>query len=575
MSASRRQNTKRRKAVKKTVNKTRCIILLVLLVLVSMTIYTICKLTSDKVYKGVSIHGIDISSFTKEELLEQLPAMVDISEVFDITIQIEDAQETINSLSLAPVPNLEEMINEAFSYGRTKKGLARLGEISAVKKNPVNLSYKLSLDEYALQQTLDKLSDKLNVRATDNKIEIGTDAIHITRGVPGKGIVYDEVKKEITECILNDTDFISMKLTEINPEEITIDFLKRHTYAEPLDATYTIQEHRLLFTESHPGVKFNEGDVKRAIKEAKGYSKFSVPAKITQPKHTMESLRASIVGDVLGTHSSDFSSSSNDRAYNIQLACTKIDGYILAPGEEFSYNAVVGPRTTKTGFRMANVYINGTTQPGIGGGVCQVSSTMFNAVVKADLEITERRNHSLPVSYVAMGTDATVADGSIDFKFKNTYPTPIEISAEYEGRKNVITIRGINNHPERKIEIETVRTATSEPKVVTKKDPTLEEGTVKVEEKGTNGSTYVAYKVVYENGKERSRDVLCRSVYQGKDRVELVGTKKPEKSAPPESTQTPEPTTTPSPTSKPKPTSTPSPKPTATAESENTKVTAE
>lgn len=565
MSASRRQSNTRAKAQQKLRQQRILAVMLaaILLLVLSITIYTVSRLTYNKVYKGVSIHGTDVSGMTREELRSQLPTAVDVSDVYDITIEIDGATETISTLSLSPAPDLENMINEAFSYGRTKKGLARLGEISDVKKSPVDIPYMLSLDEYALQRTLDKLADKLNVRAVDNKIEIGTDSVHVTRGVPGRGIIYDDVKQAVTACMINDETSVSLSLTEINPEEITVDFLKRHTFSEPLDATYTIQDHRLVFTESHVGVKFNEGDVKRAIKNASGYATFSVPAKITQPKVSTEDLRASIVGDVLGTYSSDFSSSSNDRAFNIQLACSKIHGYVLAPGEEFSYNDVVGPRTAAAGFRMANVYVGNTVQPGIGGGICQVSSTMFNAAVLADLEITERLNHTLPVSYVPMGRDATVSYGSIDFKFKNTYPTPIEISAECEGRKNVITIRGINDRPERKVEIVTQRTGTTEPKVVQKKDPELEEGEIKVEEKGTNGSSYIAYKVVYENGTEVSRNVLCKSTYKGKDRVEIIGTKKPEPSPSPTPSATPSPSATPTPT--PKPTKTPAPSPSASS----------
>ena len=568
MPATRRQSRTRATAHKKLRQQRAlaAILAAILLVVLSVTIYTVCRLTYKKVYNGVSIHGIDVAGMTREELRNQLPTAVDVSDVYDITIEIDGAQEIISTLSLSPAPDLDSMINEAFSYGRTKKGLARLGEISDVKKSPVNIPYALVLDEYALQRTLDKLADKLNVRAVDNKIEIGTDSVQVTRGVPGRGIIYDDVKKAVTACMINDETHVSLTLTEINPEEITVDFLKRHTFSEPLDATYTIQDHRLVFTESHVGVKFNEGDVKRAIKNASGYTTFSVPAKIKQPKVSTEDLRASIIGDVLGTFSSDFSSSSNDRAFNIQLACSKIHGYVLAPGEEFSYNDVVGPRTVEAGFRMANVYVGNTVQPGIGGGICQVSSTMFNAAVLADLDITQRLNHTLPVSYVPMGRDATVSYGSIDFKFKNTYPTPIEISAECEGRKNVITIRGINNHPERKIEIVTQRTGTTEPKVVQKKDPELEEGEIKVEEKGTNGSSYIAYKVVYENGTEVSRNILCKSTYKGKDRIEIIGTKKPEPSESPDVSPSPSPSEAPTPT--PKPTKTPAPSPSAPADAE-------
>lgn len=546
-------STRRKNARKKITQQRKMFvgaIAAIIVFFIGMLIYNISLLGYDKVHKGVSINGESVSGLTEEELLGKLSGMFDFSHVYDIKIQVEDAEETVSTLALAPTPDLDAMLEAAMSCGRSKKGLSRIGEIKSLKKEPVDLPYVLAFDEDVLQDVLDDISDKLNISASENKIEVGQDAIYITRGVSGRGLVYNDVKLAISECILNDDEIVKLSLTEINPEEITIDLLKRHTHEKPQDSTYTIQDHKLLFTESHPGVKFRDKEVKRAIKEASGRSQFKVPAVITQPKATIESLRKELLGDVLGTFSSDFSTSSNDRAHNIKLACSKIDGYVLAPGEEFSYNDVVGDRTLEAGYKMANVYVGSEVQPGIGGGICQVSSTMFSAVVFADLEITERRNHSLPVSYVPMGQDATVSYGSIDFKFKNTYDTPIEISAICEGRKNIITIRGRKKNTERTIEMFSEKTGTIEPKVVQKKDPTLREGTTKVEEKGSNGSTYVTYKIVKENGKEVSREVLCKSTYKAKDRVEIIGTKKDEsESSEPEPVEAPKPTPTPTPTS--------------------------
>ena len=524
-------STRRRKAKKKLIQQREMfvgIIAAIVVFFVGMLIYNISLLNYSKVHKGVSINGESVSGLTEEELLGKLSEMFDFSHVYDITIKVEDAEETVSTLALAPAPDTDAMLRAAMNCGRSQKGFSRIGEIKRLKKEPVNIPYMLAFDEDVLQDVLDDISDKLNISASENKIEIGQDCIYITRGVSGRGLIYNDVKQAVSECILNDDEIVNLSLTDIQPEEITIDLLKRHTHETPQDSTYTIQDHKLLFTESHPGVKFREKEVKRAIKEANGRSQFTVPAIITQPKATIESLRQELLGDVLGTFSSDFSTSSNDRAHNIKLACSKIDGYVLAPGEEFSYNTVVGDRTLEAGYKMANVYVGSEVQPGIGGGICQVSSTMFSAVVFADLEVTERRNHSLPVSYVPMGQDATVSYNSIDFRFKNTYDTPSEIGAICEGRKNIITIRGKKKNHERTIEMISEKTGTIEPKVVQKKDPTLLEGKTKVEEKGSSGSTYVTYKIVKENGKEILREVLCKSTYKAKDRVELIGTKQPE-----------------------------------------------
>lgn len=538
MSAStKRQKTKR--------NKKRIVIfigIIAVAVVAAASVYTAKALTYDRVYEGVYIGNASVGGMSENELRDKLAELADLSDVSDITLKIDGVSETISVSALSPAFDTEQMVKSAVEYGRKSKGLARIGEIFSVKKNSVTVPYALSFNEYALQQVLDKLSANLDITAVDNQIEIGTDSLVITRGTAGRGIPYEEVKISITDCLISRRGEISLQLKEMEPEEITVDFIKRHTSETPLDATYAVNNHKLVFTQSRPGVTFNEKELKRSLKAEEGKAVIVVPVTVLQPQVTTEALKQTLLADRLGTFSSDFSSSSDDRAHNIQLACEKINGYVLAPGEEFSYNDTVGPRTTERGFRMANVYVGNTVQPGIGGGICQVSSTMFNAAVYADLDITSRRNHTLPVTYVPMGRDATVSYGSVDFKFKNNYSMPIEIRAECVGRKNIITILGTNEHPNRKIEIETEKTGTTSPKVIRKEDSTLQEGTVKVESAGSNGSSYVAYKVVYENDIRVSRDVLCKSTYSGKDRVEIVGTKKaaPTPSAPSDDAKTSE-----------------------------------
>ena len=537
------------------------VVLAICIVIVGTLGSIVGKLTYNKVYEGVYIGENSVAALTYDELKEKIPGLLDLSQVYDISINIDSAKETISTLALSPSLNTEKLADEAFSYGRNSGFLGRLGEISDLKKKPVNIPYEISFNEFELQRVLDKISTALEITAVDNKIEIGEDSLIITKGVKGRGIVYEDVKTALTNCILNSKNEISVPLNEIDPEEITVEFIKRHIFEKPEDATYTISDHRFVFTESHPGVELNTREVKKAIKDSEGLSEITVPAKITQPKVTTESLKESVVGDELGKYTTDFSTSSSDRAHNIYLASSKINGYVLAPGEEFSYNEVVGPRTEEHGFKIANVYVGNTVQPGIGGGICQVSSGMFNAAVYADLEITERRNHTLPVSYVPMGRDATVSYGAVDFKFKNNYSNPIEIRVVCDGRKNIVSFHGIDEHPEREIKFETTNTGTTAPKVVKKEDNTLPEGEIKVESPGTNGSSYITYKVVYENGVVVSRDVLCKSTYKGMDRVEIVGTMKediPETPSPaPSATPSPAPTSAPSPV----PTEAPEPSP--------------
>lgn len=524
MSASRKRQ-KINKNKKKNVILIFCAILAVAAAS-AISVHAAKLLTYENVYEGVYIGETSVGGMSEDELRKKITELVDLSEVYDITINIDNVYETVSTLTLAPSLDTEQMTTTAMEYGRKNRGFARIGEIIRMKKTPVTVPYALFFDEYALQQVLDRISADLNITAVDNKIEIDADSIVITRGSPGRGIVYEEVKAGITDCLINRKEELSLQMKDIEPEEITVDFIKRHTSQTPSDASYTVTDHKLVLTQSNPGVTFDDKEMKRALKAEEGNDVIKLPVTVLQPQITTQALKETLLADQLGTYSSDFSSSSADRAHNIRLACEKIDGYVLAPGEEFSYNDVVGPRTAERGFRTANVYVGNTVQQGIGGGICQVSSTMFNAAVYADLDITSRRNHTLTVSYIPAGRDATVSYGSVDFKFKNNYSTPIGIRAECVGGKNVITILGTNERPDRKIEIETEKTGSTPPKVIRKEDNTMQEGKVKVESAGTDGSSYIAYKIVYENGVRVSKDVLCKSTYAGKDRVEIVGTKK-------------------------------------------------
>ena len=513
--------TKNKSAKKRTLL---AVVICIAIIVIVFFGYCIKQLTYNKVYNGVYIDSVNISGLTKDELSAKIPEIFDKRLSKNIILKIDNSEYEFDTLSLSPSIDIETMTDLAFSYGRSKKWFLRLGEIKDLKKNPEVIPFMLTFNDQELQKTIDKATAALDVTAVPNKIEYDTEHLIITRGKAGNGVLYEEVKKAIEDCILSDSTIAKADFKYIEPEEITYEYVKRFISDEPVEASYTIENHRISYIESQPGVSLSKSDLKNAVSEATG-DVIRIPAKITQPKMTSDEMHSTVLAHELGKFTTDYSSSSNDRAYNIKLACEKINGYVLAPGEEFSYNDVVGPRTAERGFRIANVYVGNTVQPGIGGGICQVSSTMYNSVVFADLEITERRNHTLPVAYVPLGRDATVSYGTTDFKFKNNTNMPIEIKAIAEGGINTVIILGTDEHPEREIKIVTSQTGSTSPKVVVKKDSELPAGEVRIESKGSNGSSHISYKVVYENGVEVSRKQLAKSVYAGKDRVEIHGTK--------------------------------------------------
>ncbi len=224
------------------------------------------------------------------------------------------------------------------------------------------------------------------------------------------------------------------------------------------------------------------------------------------------------ITEVVSTFSTKFSSGDRSRSSNLKVAAEKLDGVVVMPGERFSFNSVVGERTQANGFSKAGVYFKGKHEIDYGGGVCQVSTTLFNAVVRANVKINVRNNHTFLVPYVPIGCDAAVAFGSYDFVFTNTLETPIAIDSTYEPGKLTFNLLGIK---EKGLEVKLVpvvtETWTHDPLYV--EDPLLKPGEEKVVEKGGKGFRAVTTKIVLRDGVEVSRETLFKSHYKGGPKI--------------------------------------------------------
>lgn len=226
----------------------------------------------------------------------------------------------------------------------------------------------------------------------------------------------------------------------------------------------------------------------------------------------------------LGDFETDYSSSIKNRKENIRLAASKFNNMKLNPGDEISFNDVVGEISEKTGFKNATVIVGGEYENGIGGGICQVSTTLYNSLVLSDLEIIERHNHSRPINYVDLGTDAAVARGYKDLKFKNNTNNPILILAEANGEKLNFKILGNSIDRDYEIKIVPELLGTVSPGVNTIYSDALPEGESTVRESGARGYSYKTYKEIIKNGEVVDKKEISKSYYVPKDKVVVVGT---------------------------------------------------
>jgi vancomycin resistance protein YoaR len=216
----------------------------------------------------------------------------------------------------------------------------------------------------------------------------------------------------------------------------------------------------------------------------------------------------------LSTYTTWYNSGEVDRTHNLVMAASAINGQVLQPGSVFSFNKTVGVRTFETGYRDAMVIVSGKFEPGVGGGICQVSSTLYNAVLLADLEVVERHNHALAVAYIPVGLDATVAYGLQDFQFKNNTGHPIYIRTTTGGGKLTITLYGHLSNKKR-IELSSVIDKVIPFEEIRQEDPALNPGEEKVEHKGFPGYVARSFKLVYdENGEVAERIQLATDYYK-------------------------------------------------------------
>ena len=308
--------------------------------------------------------------------------------------------------------------------------------------------------------------------------------------------------------------FVQMQALKINqaPENATV-------------ASFDVDTYEFTFNPSRVGRQLDEAALKRDVVAALASGGGNVTMAVAEQPPEIATDQIGQMYGLIDYAITNASSSSKARLNNIQLAMSMINGTKLAPGETFSFNEKVGQRTSDRGFRKATAYSGGEVTEEVGGGICQVSTTLFNAAVKADLQIDERHNHSLTVHYVDKGKDATVDWGNQDLKFTNTSPDDIYICCYLTDDRRVrFGIFGRLLPGGEKITLDAVTVKVNKFETEYQPDPSLGHGQMKVSQNGQDGYKAEAYKVRWDAvGNELSRELLCTSVYKTKNEIILYG----------------------------------------------------
>ena len=505
---------------------------LVIFLLVFSVIFSLISINNENILDNVSIMGIDVSNMSKEKAKEAVTEVITSKMQEELTLKKDDYETSLNANQINAQFDIDSAINEAYNVGRDGNIITNnygiLGTWLFGKKIECNFNF----DEESLNKKIDDISSKLPGAVVQNSYYIEDDELIIVKGKPGIAIKKDELKENIlakVKAVNKKYEITTIPTEEVESDAINLEQIRNEIYKEPQDA-YVSKNPTTVHTHVN-GVDFaiSIEEAQKILEQDK--EEYVIPLKIKKKKKTLEDLGEEAFPDELGTYTTRYDPTNYNRSNNISISAKKINGTIVMPGETFSYNQVVGERTIAEGYKEAGAYAGGRVVQDVGGGICQTSSTLYNAVLYANLEIVDRSNHQFLTSYVSAGRDATVAWGSIDFQFKNNRTYPIKIEAVAENGVCTMSIYGIKEETEYEVVIQSVVLSYIPYTTKYENDDTLEEGKEIVEQSGYTGCTSEAYKILKLNGEIVSKTLLSKDTYDPMTRIVKRGTKKTEETS--------------------------------------------
>lgn len=442
-------------------------VIILLLALLGAGMWYVFKVTGqDTYFTGVHIETVDLSGLTRSEAEERFEDYWDSLLKTEVDVKIGEDTEKMTLESLGLTLVNSDILAKAYDLGRNENIFKDFLLIKKMEKEPKVLKLEVDLASEQAEKYLKEKTKSYEHKKKNAKITRKNGEFIVKDEINGLAIDYEDSLNKLYDKVQND-------------------WTDREAFS------------------------------------------FEMTVSIDKPEYTAEMM--SQIQDKLGTYATDYSTSAYGRKLNVARGAKYIDGSIIYPGKSFSVHEEVAPFTSERGYALAGAYENGKTIQSMGGGICQVSTTLYNAVIRAELKVDERHPHSMTVSYVPRSADAAIAGTYKDLKFTNDTDTPVYIEATADGSTIRFTIWGKETRPDnREIEIYSETTSTSPSPEKEEKDDTLEEGKRKIIEKGRNGYTARLWKIIRVDGKEVDRVLLNSSSYARTVTKIAVGTKKVE-----------------------------------------------
>ncbi len=465
------------------------ILSLLVIVFLAFSIFTIYNTTSSKIANGVFVKGVNVSGLTKESAKNAIETFINEHSSDEIVLKHNDFESSISLEQINASFDIDSAIEQAYNINRNGNFLVNTFNAIKTLILHTNIEPELKCDEEQLTKSLSDISPNLPDTIIDSSYYIEDNTLVATKGRTGCVVDVDKMKDFVKKQIydLNFTKPLNIITIEKSPKPLDMDAIYNEIHKEAKDAYFT--QEPLAFYPSEEGIDFaiSLDEAKKLVETTDG--ECDIPLQILQPNVTTNMIGNEAFPDQLSEYSTRYVSNPS-RTTNLSLAASKINGTVVMPGEVFSYNKVVGERTIAAGYKDAAIYVDGQTVDGLGGGICQVTTTLYEAVLYANLEIVERMNHQFVPSYIGAGLDATVVYGSIDFQFKNNRNYPIKILCSVANGTCYFQILGLATPDDCQVQISasSSKTATS--------------------------INSVTYKTLLRNGQVISSDVISRDTYK-------------------------------------------------------------
>lgn len=550
---------------KKAVLVGTCALALVLIMgfIAVLLLSTVADPYNGKILNNVVVAGVNVGGLTKSEAVKMVTQTVgDTYSEKSMTVRLGGTTLNLDPADTKAKLNVKAAVNAAYDYGRTgtKEEKQEAYSASFTGNHTIGLLPYLNLNEdyirgelenysqsvgsvltqtaYAMEGTVPDLTADTFDPQTSQKL-----TLVITMGTPGVDFQVEDLLSRILDAYSRGSFQVTWENTDPNAEPAEPDWeqVRGELCKEPVNATMDMQTYQVI--PGSYGYDFDPVKAQQLVDQAQYGQIIRLEMEYVAPEILGEDM---FFRDVLATCKTPHSKNAN-RTTNLQLACKALDGLILNPGETFSYNDTLGERTSAKGYKLAPSYSGDELVDSIGGGICQVSSTLYCATLMADLETVQRSSHGLAVSYIDYGMDATVSWGGPDLKFRNSTNYPIQLNARVSDGYVIIEILG-TDEKDYYIEMSYTITATYSPETeYVDYQPDNEEGYKDgdVIQKGSKGYAVKTYKNKYskENGALLTKEYVTSSQYKAVSklvaRVEHPETSEPTTEATTEATTEP------------------------------------